>query len=195
MLVYPIIVFQFFFHNDMEKVSLENSNLKTGDIIMFKYDDPLIYTTKSNGLNIQYFPQLVREIVTGVMYWLQGMYTHSGIIVEMNGAPYLWHLGSDPQYDILSQKVVLSTPALTTLDSIDVYKGPAYVFRCNKKIDIEVMDIVNNLSHIKFNGNTLLTAFVNGFKITPMAPKNKMMCTDFVETVMGELNIIDKKKN
>jgi hypothetical protein len=122
------------------------------------------------------------------------MYTHSGIIVEMNGEPYLWHLGSDPQYDILSQKVVISTPALTTLNSIDVYKGTAYVFRCNKKSDLEVIDIVNNLNHIKFNGNTLLTAFVNGFKITPMAPKNKMMCTDFVETVMGELNIIDKNK-
>jgi hypothetical protein len=180
------------YNKGIPQLSMNNLNLRTGDVILFKYETPMIYSQK-NGLNTSFF--LGKFIMDGLAFYLQGgiYYTHAGIIIIINNKPYIWHLTDDPHFDEYTQQVQIGTPSLCDIqkDGICGYRGVPYLVRYNGpeiNFPTKLLDKVYK-ENIHIQGEFFKCIITNGLGLGNNE-KSKYMCLDFVEMVLFNLGLM-----
>ena len=186
LIIYQHYYYSNIFHKNLIRKHADDIKFKTGDIIMFRFDTPVLYRNK-DGYNTSTF--ICKAISTSVQYWYNGLpYLHTGIIVMIDNKPYVLHLTSDPIFDNFTQQDVVGLPSLSLLKDLNFYHGTLYHYKYNgptNKLDLN--DIYKHDIHI--NNSVLGVVCNNGLKIQ----KNKkyIACTDFVELVQYLLGIVN----
>lgn len=176
-----ILLPSFIFENQsIEKI--KNPILKDGDVIMFKFETPVLYWANKKRNSSTY---ITKEIQNSISYWFHGNhYTHAGIAV--NGK--ILHLTSDPMYDNHTKTYVVGQrPVLSTIE--DIFRQPSlmYLYRINKKVsgDIKIPDVKIR--------NDIIDALVE--HIANIIVDDKYYsCTRLVDDIQYQMGI-RKKKN
>ena len=115
----------------------EDPQFKNGDVIMFKYDTPLVYYKNGKRNSSLYIGKAIQNSLS---YWFHGNhYTHCGIIVDN----HIVHLNSDPFYDNYTQQwSVGDKPVWSRLEDLYAYPGFIYIHR-SEKVGISISSIPN----------------------------------------------------
>lgn len=187
-IVYPHVTFRRYI-SGFPTADHTDVGFKTGDIIMAKYDTPVYYYAR-NGLNIT--GTFGKYICDGVQYWSQGRYTHAGVVMVVNGEPYVYHLSDDICFDKVSNQYTSCEPMLVPMVDFMAYHGVVVLYRLQTATQISPRDVIKNTTarNIQMQSNALKTIAVNGLGIGKNSP-NKYVCTDFVEDVLYQLRILD----
>ena len=163
---------------------MDENKKRTGDIIMFRHETPLIFQG-DNGYNIDV--HIIKNLFKRFFALSQPYYSHAGVVVVRNGIPYVLHVTADSNFDNYRKKYVIGSPALTSMDKIEEYKG--FVFHypyLGKDIDFEcnMKKIYNN--NIVLNGNWFIVAlsYSTGRRIS-----KKYLCTEFVAHILDLMGI------
>jgi hypothetical protein len=174
------------FDKSLAKVNMFDVQYNTGDIVFFRHNAPM-WTYGDNGINIKF--HIVKNILKTINYMFDPYFSHSGIIIKLNGDPYVFHLTADYQYCSLTERWVIGSPALVSLHDIMKYPGFVYhvPYRLKKTVDAKWL---NSFYDNRLVGNPLKAISVSGLGIGQYS-HNKMACTCLVKMVMVKLGIIN----
>jgi hypothetical protein len=164
---------------------------RTGDIVYHRYVPTPVSLNGStfNGACLT----IATKLIKGLAYHVEPYYTHIGIVIVIDSVPYLFHLTTIQQYDNHTSSCVTGTPAIISLSVMIKYPGNLYRNRYigpTINVDNQWLDQFYN---IKFDHNVVRMLTTNKFGITKH-PKNTMVCTDFVNTVLHNLGLTNNTK-
>lgn len=168
------------FHSNIKKIDINYENLNTGDIITF-YKDYSLFYKGHNNINIT--PNFFNNILKTYLYTFQGNFSHFGIILKINEIPYLLHLTSSPQYDLITHKWVLGKTSLVNISEMTHYFGYSYVYKYNGPPLYFNNDIFNHTLYL--NGNWLDIILMKIYE------PNWGVCINQVLYIMKKLNILN----
>ena len=168
--------------------------MQTGDIIFFRSCNKCKYT--ESILNNAFIYTCKNTFDSFRWYIMnQQKYTHVAVVIRLKDIPYIVHIdGGDPMYDELEKKWISQTScAVTSVEHINVRSGIAHLFRyTGPPIEKNMEKWVEKNRNIKYPESIINLIKVNGFKLDKN-PDGVYACTDFVESSLNYMGIIDKK--
>lgn len=171
---------QFIFETQYIK-KIKNPILTDGDVIMFKFETPVLYWSNKKRNTSTYIAKAVQNSLS---YWFHGNhYTHAGVVV--NGE--ILHLTSEPMYDNITKSYVVGTPVSSTIEDIFTMPSLMYLYRANRKVstDIKIPDVLIR--------NDVFDALIEHVANVIVDDKY-YSCTRFVDDIQYQMGI-RKKKN
>ena len=161
-------------------------SVKTGDIIMFKHDTPVIYYTR-HGRNSSM--HITKSISDSLQYWYHLYpYTHTGIVVVLDN-PYVLHLSPDPYYDNYKKEWVIGKPVMSSFDELTGYKGCLYLHEYNNKVNGVAAD---ELYRPDIHINNDVFNVLRDVALKGTGDGVKMSCADYVEYIQKKMGIINE---
>lgn len=190
LVVYPRMMFVHDFCHECEKSHVDEIKFNTGDILMYVGEHP-IYWKGSNGTNFRF--RFDKHLTNAIQYYWSGHYTHAGIVVVLDGKPYVWELTSHPMYDYYTGSYVYSTPSLQPISNINLYEGCVFLHKYQGNVNVDLNKLLDEKyeKNIKLQGNWIITLAKNGLGFGKN-PDNNYMCVDFVEEILTDMGIIKK---
>lgn len=162
--------------NDIPKIT--EPKLNNGDIIMFKYDTPVLYFKDGKRNSSLY---LGKAIQNSLSFWFHNnSYTHAGI--AFNGK--ILHLNSDPYYDHMTKKwVVGSSPVLSTIE--DMYAIPTIMHLYRVKHTPKNQNIT--IPNVKIRNDVIDALIEHVGRVT--VDDEYYSCTRFVDEIQYKMKI------
>lgn len=190
LLIYPHWMFRGF-NDTLQSYTYDETQFNTGDILFFKKDEPAIY--RKNG-KILVQPFLFENLYQSIMYYIQGVYTHCGVVVVHNDIPYIVQISGDILYDGYKQKYNIDGPCLSKLDDIFSYQGVVYHHRYLGSPQTVDTDFIDNIygENYKINRDVLSIIPSNILKLSQHG--NDLMCVDLANIILYKLGIVDNYK-
>ena len=191
-LIWPHYKYMNIYHKNLPAVSVNEivPKLRTGDIVMMKYETPCFYNGPNGSNTSIYFGKAIAD---SIQYYSQGHFTHAGVIMVVNNVPYVFHLTDDPNKDEYTGKYVSGTPALCSTEFLQSYRGNIYLLKHSGNVNVDTMKVIKNIysRNVMLEGTISGCVWNNGLKFGKNSD-NKYMCTDFVEDVLSQLGILSK---
>jgi hypothetical protein len=182
---------QAWLHRDSlyETADISTASLNTGDILIF--NSPIIP---------HYKMPLIHKIGGSVMNsfnYACNYYGHAGIVIKINDKPYIYHLSPGLEYDSFTQKYANTEPKVVPMECVNAAYGKCYAFKCRRVIThttAQLHDILNKYANTTYQTNVKSVVLGNLLKMTTHTGPS-YLCTDHVEKILQELNIISNTKN
>lgn len=157
------------YNNSLIKVKLDDVRLCNGDIILYRANSHLCVR---------------QHIINTVSYYIHGHISHVAIVITIQGVEYIAHLDGEWSKQ---KRFGNSDICLIAKDELKDYDGHVYVMAAKKKYHNDFKTLLPLFDKIKFNNNNVKTILYNVFNLGKH--DLTMMCTDFVEIILCELNI------
>lgn len=169
-------------HENLKIKKVKNPVLNDGDIVMFRFETPLLYWSEGVRNSSMYIGKCIQN---SMFYWFHRIpYTHVGIVV--NGQ--ILHLTSDPMYDQLSNTYKVGKPVFSSIE--DIYTKPSlmYLYRVNKNVNV---NLPATIPDVKIRNDVLDAVLEHVFR----APTNDTFysCARFVDHIQHSMGIRDRK--
>jgi len=193
-------------HYDLkEKVNLgeykkiEELEFNTGDIIAFTAIMPYEYLVKRKN------PSLFlagSTFLRSSLYYLENHhYFHMATIIAHNGEFYAYDLSLTSRIDAFKNKIIKGAPIIFKLADLYNYMGNITHYKYKgDKININLPALIKYVDSMDIklvnysSASDLLKVILNnGLKIGKYnATDSKMVCTDFTEILLLELDLVDE---
>lgn len=170
-------------HNKLDKALLYNTEFRTGDLIMFRFDYP--------HKDLEYY-----EMIISCMPY-SFPFSHIGMVVIINQIPYITHIANYKIADGNGNCTGFKSDLFDLYDYLDNYEGNVY--HC-KYVGIPLdnyhlykrMEIYENLN-FKLDGITLIDSLLK----TDITNRkhNTITCSSYVTQLLADSKIVDQPYN
>lgn len=179
---YEYNVYKKIYSDSVKIEKLENIQLKTGDIVLFRHDH--IY-------NIEPFHYALLNIFN--YYWSNTMITHVGVVVVRDGKYYIYHTHWKPAFDFNASKYKYGFIGMEDfVEYINSENTEVFIYKFKGEIDENLMNEIIDFNHYnesRFTINPL--NFMNIIFKYDMKVNNRFVCTHLLADTLQKLNILN----